>query len=133
MLGTPGPAFPLPITILLAILFVLLISAFVFFLLLVTTSLSLAIARSEFSERMLRLALIPITIASLSMAVTTLAALTWTTLIYIEAPAFVRSSEGLGQGNLPWLFAALGALIIAVAVSSLALKQGLETRRIAVV
>ena len=133
MLGTPSTVTLAPPTIflILSVLSVI-ITVFVFLLLIGASSLSLAIARSEFSEKLLHFALVPMTVATIAMGVSLLGTVAWVSWIYVEAPAFARSGDGLGQGNLGWLVMAIVAMVMAVAGSSIALKQGIEARRLTV-
>lgn len=101
------------------------VALFVFLILAIATSLSLAVLRSEFSEAMLRFALLPVAITTLTMACATLAAAFWVVSLWIAAPQFAASSVGLGNGQTAWVIAVVLSMTLATTLSASALRNGL--------
>jgi hypothetical protein len=98
----------------------------IFVVLVICSSLSLAVLRSEYSNRMLRFALIPIGIMALAMAITTLAASIWTMRLWIDSPQFAASGAGLGDGQTVWVMGFIAAMAIATVVVAGAFTSGLR-------
>ena len=98
----------------------------VFVVLAVCTSLSLAVLRSEYSNGMLRFALVPIGIMALAMATTTLAASVWTIRLWIDAPQFAASGAGLGDGQTVWVMGFIVAMAVATVVTVGAFASGVR-------
>ncbi len=98
----------------------------VFIVLVVCTSLSLAILRSEYSNSMLRFALVPTGIIALAMAITTIAASIWTIRLWIDAPQFAASGAGLGDGQTVWVMGFIAAMAVATVVAVGAFVSGLR-------
>jgi hypothetical protein len=73
------------------------------------------------------------TITTVAMGVTVLATFAWIFWLYIDAPEFARSGDGLGQGNFAWLVAIVVAMILAIVAAVNALKQGLKAQQFAYV
>lgn len=98
----------------------------VFLVLVVCTSLSLAVLRSEYSNGMLRFALVPIGIIVLAMTTTTMAASIWTIRLWIDAPQFAASGAGLGDGQTVWVMGFIGAMAVSTVVTIGAFTSGLR-------
>jgi hypothetical protein len=101
------------------------VTLFVFVILAITTSLSQAVLRSEFSETMLRFALLPVAITTLIMACATLAAAFWVASLWIAAPQFAASGSGLGNGQTAWVIAIVLSMAFATTLSATSLRNGL--------
>lgn len=102
------------------------VTLFVFVILAIATSLSQAVLRSEFSEAMLRFALLPVAITTLIMACATLAAAFWVASLWIVAPQFAASGAGLGNGQTAWVIAIVLAMAFATTLSAAGLRNGLR-------
>lgn len=101
------------------------VTLFVFVILTITTSLSQAVLRSEFSEAMLRFALLPVAITTLIMACTTLATAFWIASLWLAAPQFAASGAGLGYGQTAWVIAVVLAMAFGTTLSATGLRNGL--------
>lgn len=120
---------PLPVIVLSFAAIIGAVTLFVFVVLAVATSLSLAVLRSEFSEAMLRFALIPVAIITLIMACATIAVAIWVASLWIVAPQFAASEAGLGSGQTAWAISVVLAMALATALSAASLRNGLRTFR----
>jgi|GEM_PF-1164726 len=103
---------------------------FIFVILAITASLSGAVLRSEFGAGMLRFALVPIAVLALVMAAATLAATFWVIGLWIVAPQFAASNAGLGNGQIAWVIAIIGAMALSTLVTVSALGSGLKASRL---
>lgn len=101
------------------------VALFVFIILAMATSLSQAVLRSEFSEAMLRFALLPVAITTLIMACATLAAAFWVASLWIATPQFAASGAGLGNGQTVWVIAIVLSMTFATTLCATALRNGL--------
>ncbi len=101
----------------------------VFVILAITASLSLAVLRSEFSERLLRFSLVPVGILAIAMCAATVAATTWLISLWILAPQFAASGSGLGYGQTAWVIAAITAMTLATLITIGAFGSGLKASR----
>jgi hypothetical protein len=118
--------------LILALSFIVLSSAitlFVFMILAIATSLSLAVLRSEFSERLLHFALMPIALLALVMGLATLAATTWLIRLWIATPQFATSASGLGNGQTAWVISIIGSMALATLVAAGAFVSGMKASR----
>ena len=102
----------------------------VFVVLAIAASLSQAVLRSEFSEAMLRFALIPVALTTLIMACATIAAAFWAASLWIVAPQFAASGAGLGDGQTAWVIAIVLAMAFATTLSAASLRNGLRAFRL---
>jgi hypothetical protein len=102
------------------------VTLIVFVILAITTSLSQVVLRSEFSEVMLRFALLPIAITTLIMGCATIAAAFWAVSLWIVAPQFAASSSGLGDGQTAWVIAIVLAMAFSTTLSATGLRNGLK-------
>lgn len=105
------------------------VTLMVFVILALVTSLSQAVLHSEFSEAMLRFALIPVTLTTLIMACATIASAFWATSLWIVAPQFAASGAGLGDGQTAWVIAIELAMAFATMLSVASLRNGLHAFR----
>ena len=101
------------------------VALFVFVILAITTSLSQTVLRSEFSRAMLRFALFPITLTTLIMGCATIAATFWAVSLWIVAPQFAASSDGLGGGQTVWVIAIVLSMACATGLSAVGLRNSL--------
>ncbi|MBV9709965.1 MAG: hypothetical protein JO011_03485, partial [Ktedonobacteraceae bacterium] len=108
------------------------VTLFTFFILAVPLFISQAILRTDFSERMLRYALILMGIATLAMSVTCIATVTWIISFWIGAPE-IANSQGLGlaglHGNIggsEGVVIIVVMMVLAAAVASFAIRRGLS-------
>jgi hypothetical protein len=102
----------------------------VFVVLALSASLSLAVLRSEFGAGMLRFALVPIGILTLTMTTATLATAIWTIRLWVDAPQFAASGSGLGNGQTAWVIAIIAAMAVSTVVTAGAFTSGLRASRI---
>jgi len=102
------------------------VTLIVFIVLAITTSLSQAVSRSEFSEAMLRFALIPIALITLIMACATVATAFWIASLWIVAPQFAASGAGLGNGQTAWVISIVLAMAFATMLSAAGLRNSMR-------
>jgi hypothetical protein len=100
----------------------------VFCILLGTTVIALPVLRSEISARLFPFVRVCMMIALLGMVISFGATVFWITTLWIYAPQFIASNNGLGGGNLTWVTMALGAMVIALGLVITAFKQGRKVR-----
>ncbi|GCE28563.1 hypothetical protein KDA_40470 [Dictyobacter alpinus] len=119
---------PLMLALSLAMICGLLTSIF-FVILAIMTSLSLAVLRSEFKRSMLRFALIPIGLLVLTITTSTAATAIWLLRLWLDAPQFVASSSGFGNGQIIWVISILITMALSAVVSAAAFSNGLRASR----
>jgi hypothetical protein len=113
------------------------VTLFTFIILAIPLFISQAILRTEFSTRMLRYALIIMSIATLTMGIACLATISWIISFWIGAPE-IAASQGLGlaglRGNIggsEGVVIVVVMMALAAATATFAIKRGLSARRLA--
>ena len=115
------------------------VTLFTFVILAIPLFIAQAILRSEFSARMLRYALIIMSIATLAMGIACIATITWIVSFWIAAPE-IAASQGLGLAGLRGNIGGSEGVVIVVVMMALAaivgtfaIKRGVHTRTFATV
>lgn len=118
--GSPSPATPngQPPLVLALVLIVLALCLVLFLFMAIAALLSAPILRAEFGTGMLRFALVPLALLTLTMAASTLATVFWTLRLWLVAPQFAASSAGLGGGQTAWVVAIILAMACSTAVTA---------------
>lgn len=114
------------------------ITLFTFFILAIPLFISQAILRTEFSARMLRYALIIMSIATLTMGIACIATITWMISFWILAPE-IAASQGLGLAGLRGNIGGSEGVVIVVVMMALAaivgtfaIRRGIRNHTLAV-
>ncbi len=112
------------------------VTLFTFVILSVPLFISQAILRTEFSARMLRYALVLMSIATLAMGIACIATITWIVSFWIAAPE-IAASQGLGPAGLRGNIGGSEGVVIVVMMMALAaiaatfaIRGGLGARRL---
>jgi len=115
------------------------VTLFTFVILAIPLFIAQTILRTEFSERMLRYALIIMSIATLAMSITCIATISWIISFWIAAPE-IAASQGLGLAGLRGNIGGSEGVVIVVVMMALAaivgtfaIKRGVQTRTFAIV
>jgi hypothetical protein len=113
------------------------VTLFTFVILAIPLFIAQAILRTEFSARMLRYALVIMSIATLAMSIACIATITWIVSFWIGAPE-IAASQGLGPAGLRGNIGGSEGVVIIVAMMALAaiaatfaIKRGSGARRLA--
>jgi hypothetical protein len=114
------------------------ITLFTFSILAVPLFISQAILRTEFSARILRYALVLMSIATLAMGIACIATITWMISLWIQAPE-IAASQGLGLAGLRGNVGGSEGVVIAVVMMALAaivgtfaIRRGIRNHTLAV-
>jgi hypothetical protein len=114
------------------------VTLFTFAILAIPLFIAQAILRSEFSARMLRYALVLMSIVTLAMSIACLATIIWMISFWILAPE-IAASQGLGLAGLRGNIGGSEGVVIVVVMMALAaivgtfaIKRGMSNRTLAV-
>ena len=136
--GAPLPQHPIaPATPSLIVEQLAIITLFTFVILAVPLFISQATCVLNFSARMLRYALVLMSIATLAMSIACIATITWIVSFWIGAPE-IAASQGLGPAGLRGNIGGSEGVVIIVVMMALAamaatfaIRRGLGARRLA--
>lgn len=111
----------------------LLVAVFVLLAIVSTAAVSLAVARSEIDQRLLRFTFAPAVITTLAMALTVVGLVMWGLAIRADVPALWNGNDGLAATNTGLSWANVVALmVVATLIAAAALVRGRLRQRVVV-
>jgi hypothetical protein len=100
-----------------------------FVVVVIVAALSAAVARSEFGPKLLNLSLLAMLLSTCAMGIAAVATTIWVIRLWLDAPQFAMSGDGLGGTGMVWVVAVIAAMAISTVVASFACWRAVSARR----
>lgn len=100
-----------------------------FVVVVIVAALSAAVARGEFGTKLLNLALLAMILSACAMGVAAVVTTIWVIRLWLDAPQFAMSGDGLGGTGMAWVVAVIAAMALSTVVAAFACWRAVSARR----